>query len=86
MSRITERRMTRISNIPSQFAVMSGSHENLNWNIWVNTLNIVLFDRMRRYDVTCTAGDGNPQGAQRAFEFWRPTLMAILGTLVIENR
>lgn len=82
---ITERRMTRVSNIPSQFSVISGSRENLNWHIWVNMLNIIFVDRNRTYHAVCSAGDGSPQGAQRAFEFWRPTLMAILGTLVIEN-
>jgi len=82
---VSERRSARVSNLPAQMAITSGSYENLNVRIWMSMINVVLIDRGRMFHAACGAGDGNPQGAMRAFEFWRPTLMAILGTWVIEN-
>lgn len=82
---VSDRRSARVSNLPAQMAITSGSYENLNGRTWISMIHVILIDRGRMFHATCDAGASNAPGSMRAFEFWRPKLIAILGPWAIEN-
>lgn len=82
---LLESRVARINNIPAYFVVARGGYENLNAKT-TNTVAIgVVMQPGRSHAFSCTAGAAQGISSEAAWNSWRPVIMAIMGSAVLED-
>lgn len=82
---LLESRITTVSGITSFFAVTRGRYDNINVTT-TNTMAFMLIVQPGRiHALSCGAGVPDPRAVEESWATWRPTVIAIMGTMVIEN-
>jgi hypothetical protein len=84
---VHERRLTRISNMPAHFRIFSHIYGNPNAHVRTisTTASIMLMTVGKMYMINCSVGSISQRNSENAWIYWRPIIMAILGTWVIED-
>lgn len=82
---IREKRLGRVSNRPAFIVVASGEYETVAARTQVVVMTALLSFPGRAMAATCTVGAPTAREAELAWTAWRPVVLAVLGTLVIED-
>jgi hypothetical protein len=79
-------RIVQVANHPAYFVVVSGRRANMEVGVQNVTTSVTMPRPGRLYSIACVASYTTFEGAEAAWSGWQPIIMAILGTLVFEDR
>lgn len=82
---IRENRTGRVNNRPAYIVVASGDYETVNAKVHMVMAQAFVFRPGTVLAANCGAGGGTSEQAEAAWAAWRPVLMAVLGTWVLED-